>query len=384
MLFNSYSFLLFFLPVVLAGFYAIGIWHHARSAQLWLIGASFFFYGWWDYHFLVLLIFSILFNFGVGRRLALSVLPAPGDTGRYWLLVSGISVNLALIGYYKYAGFLSDAIAMMSGADFHLTGIVLPLAISFFTFQQIAFLVDAYRHEAEEFDFQNYVLFVTFFPQLIAGPIVHHKEMMPQFSRLKIGQDFWESFAVGLSVFIIGLFKKAVLADGFAIYATPVFDLSLTGQKIDFLTAWAGALAYTFQLYFDFSGYSDMAIGLGLMFGIRLPLNFFSPYKALNIIEFWRRWHMTLSRFLRDYLYFPLGGNRKGKARRYINLMLTMVLGGLWHGAGWTFVLWGSLHGSYLIINHGWHAIKPDFGSQNLWLRRAGRVLALTITLRQS
>lgn len=380
MLFNSYSFLVFFLPVVLAGFYGLAVWWHARAAQLWLICASLFFYGWWDYRFLALLVSSILFNFAVGAKLSGIGRTVQENRRRYWLLVFGIVANLTLIGYFKYAGFLADAISAIGGSDFYLSGIVLPLAISFFTFQQIAFLVDAYRHQAEEFDFQNYVLFVTFFPQLIAGPIVHHKEMMPQFSKMKIGPEFWTSFAVGLSVFIVGLFKKVVLADGFAVYATPVFDQGLTGAPIDFLTAWAGALSYTFQLYFDFSGYSDMAIGLGLMFGIRLPLNFFSPYKSLNIIEFWRRWHMTLSRFLRDYLYFPLGGNRKGKSRRYLNLTLTMLLGGLWHGAGWTFVFWGGLHGLYLVVNHAWHAVKPEALSENSWLRRPVRLLALTIT----
>jgi alginate O-acetyltransferase complex protein AlgI len=358
MLFNSYMFICLFLPIALLGYYALSSLSGMRLAQLWLILCSLFFYGWWDYRFLGLLIPSIVINFVIGRSLVLS--GASDDQGRFRLLFLGVTGNLVTIGYFKYAGFLSGIFQFASVADFNLGAIVLPLAISFFTFQQIAFLVDTYRRKTNEVDFQNYVLFVTFFPQLIAGPIVHHREMMPQFKNSDLRGKVSQYLALGLSIFIVGLFKKVVIADGFALFATPVFGLSLTGGSVDFLTAWMGALSYTFQLYFDFSGYSDMAIGLGLMFGVQLPLNFFSPYKARNIVDFWRRWHMTLSRFLRDYLYFPLGGNRKGNTRRYFNLVLTMLLGGLWHGAGWTFIFWGGLHGAYLVINHGWLAIKPS------------------------
>ncbi len=264
-----------------------------------------------------------------------------------------------MLGYFKYANFFVDNLNALVGSSLTLETIILPLAISFFTFQQITYLVDAYRGETREYHFLHYALFVTFFPQLIAGPIVHHREMLPQFARDTLYRLKAEHLAVGITIFTVGLFKKVVLADGIAIYATPVFEAAEAGVVLTLFEAWGGALAYSLQLYFDFSGYSDMAIGLARMFGIRLPLNFNSPYKASSIIDFWRRWHITLSRFLRDYLYIPLGGGRKGEARRITNLMITMLLGGLWHGAGWTFVLWGGLHGVYLVINHGWRRLFP-------------------------
>ena len=232
-----------------------------------------------------------------------------------------------------------------------LQQIILPLAISFFTFQQIAYLVDAWRGEAREYDFLHYCLFVTFFPQLIAGPIVHHKEMLPQFSSDRVYGLKSKNLAIGFTIFSIGLFKKVIFADGLSAYSIPIFDAAEQGVALTFVEAWIGSLAWTLQYYFDFSGYSDMAIGLARMFGVRMPLNFNSPYKATSMIEYWRRWHITLSRFLRDYLYIPLGGNRKGASRQRINLMVTMLLGGLWHGASWTFVIWGGLNGLFLIIN---------------------------------
>ncbi|MCL1465907.1 MBOAT family O-acyltransferase [Argonema galeatum] len=273
-----------------------------------------------------------------------------------------IAVNLALIGYFKYANFFADSVNHLIGTAFRLDPIVLPLAISFFTFVQITYLVDAYRGETKEDNFFNYCLFVTFFPHLIAGPIVHHKDLMPQFADKSIYRFKGEYLAVGLTIFFMGLFKKVVFADRIAVYATPVFDAASQGLPLTFFEAWAGVLAYTLQLYFDFSGYSDMAIGASYLFGIKLPLNFDSPYKAVNIIDFWRRWHITLSNFLREYLYIPLGGNRKGNFRRYLNLMITMLLGGLWHGAGWTFIFWGGLHGIYLVINHQWRSFRRWLG----------------------
>jgi alginate O-acetyltransferase complex protein AlgI len=230
----------------------------------------------------------------------------------------------------------------------------LPLGISFFTFTQIGFLVDAWRGSAREYRFMNYLLFVSYFPHLIAGPILHHAEMMPQLEREAAGGERAREVAAGLALFAIGLFKKVVIADGVGAYVAPVFDAPASGVALTAFDAWGGALAYAMQLYFDFSGYSDMALGVSLMFGIRLPLNFDSPYKAASLIEFWRRWHMTLARFLREYLYVPLGGNRRGEPRRYVNIMVTMVLGGVWHGAGWTFALWGAYHGLLLCINHAW------------------------------
>jgi len=363
MLFNSYEFLFVFLPIVLVGFHGFCIRGHARLATGWLALASLFFYGWWDPRYLLLLGASIAMNFMIGKWLSRSHERAPGR-GRRLVLVLGVGGNLAAIAYFKYAGFLVGTIDALAGTNFAIGPIVLPLAISFFTFQQIAYLVDTYRGVTAESDLLRYTLFVSFFPQLIAGPIVHHAEMMPQFRARGPGIRLRE-LHVGLSIFAVGLAKKAVLADGIAVYATPVFAAADQGETLTFFAAWGGALAYTFQLYFDFSGYSDMAIGAARMCGIRLPLNFHSPYKAQSIIDFWRRWHMTLSRFLRDYLYIPLGGSRRGQARRYANMMITMVLGGLWHGAGWTFVAWGALHGAYLTINQlwrvaarraGWHA----------------------------
>jgi D-alanyl-lipoteichoic acid acyltransferase DltB (MBOAT superfamily) len=305
---------------------------------------------------------------------------------RYGLLVAGVVINLALLGYYKYANFFIDNVNRLFDAGMFLEPILLPLALSFFTFQQISYLVDAYQHKTREGNFLHYCLFVTFFPQLIAGPIVHHRDMLPQFAQKAIYRINPSYLAVGITIFIIGLFKKVVVADSLAAYATMAFGAAANGIVLTLFEAWRGAIAYSFQLYFDFSGYSDMAIGLAYMFGIVLPLNFNSPYKAVNIIDFWRRWHMTLSRFLKDYVYIPLGGSRNGARRRYINLMLTMLLGGLWHGAAWTFVLWGGLHGLYLVINHGWHALKrrlgvnPDNGGAlATWSARLLTFIAVTV-----
>ena len=340
------------------------------GAIAWLVLASLFYYGWWNPAYLSLIFASMVVNFAVGRGIGRLDPVARGR--RRLLLAAGIALNLGLLGYFKYANFFVHTAANLTGADIALAPIVLPLAISFFTFQQIAYLADSYQGLASEYRFRHYALFVTFFPQLIAGPIVHHKEMMPQFMRDALLRPRARNIAVGGTILAIGLFKKVVLADGIAPYASPVFAAAAAGETLNFFEAWGGALAYTFQLYFDFSGYSDMAIGSARLFGIRLPLNFFSPYKATSIIEFWRRWHITLSRFLRDYLYIPLGGNRRGQLRRYANLMTTMVLGGLWHGAGWTFVFWGALHGAYLVINHAWHWLcrgsgLDDFNDTVIW-----------------
>lgn len=349
MLFNSFEFLFCFLPLSVVAFYTLAAVAGKRAAVAWLVLASLFFYGWWRPIYVVLLLASIGFNFSVSRLLsAIRTDPVASKL----LLGFGIAANLALLGYFKYANFFADSIGGLFSSSLQLPVIVLPLAISFFTFQQIAFLVDTRRGESEEPSFLNYCLFVTFFPQLIAGPIVHHKEMLPQFSAAEPSRISAHNVAVGLTLIIIGLFKKVVIADGLAIYVDPIFSAAEAGGTITIFEAWGSALAYTMQIYFDFSGYVDMALGAARIFGIYLPLNFNSPYKARSISEFWRRWHMSLSRFLRDYLYFPLGGNRLGSMRRNINLMIVMLLGGLWHGAGWTFVFWGALHGSYLVVNH--------------------------------
>jgi alginate O-acetyltransferase complex protein AlgI len=359
MLFNSYVFIFAFLPVVMLGFYLIGRSSHALAA-LWVAAASMFFYGWWDVRYVGLLLGSIAFNYGsgflIGHRVSLKTRQPK------ILLAAAIVINLMLLAYFKYANFFVDNLNQLTGSAWTLANVVLPLGISFFTFTQIAFLVDTYQGKVKEFNFVHYALFVTYFPHLIAGPVLHHAEMMPQFARRTVCHINWDNMAVGLSIFVLGLAKKVLLADSVADFSTPVFEAVKAGGEPMLVEAWVGALAYTLQLYFDFSAYSDMAIGLSLMFNVRLPLNFNSPYKATSIIEFWRCWHMTLSRFLRDYLYIPLGGSRMGTNRRYANLVITMLLGGLWHGAGWTFVIWGALHGFYLLVNHAWRAFKTRLG----------------------
>jgi alginate O-acetyltransferase complex protein AlgI len=355
MLFNSYIFIFAFLPLVLAVFYGLRRFDY-RLRIYWLVLASFFFYGWWNPVYVILLAVFVLANFAFGRLIGRSLEREPErgkSAAKFWLYI-GIAFNLSMILYYKYFYFL---ISQFFDADelvqhFAWASPLLPLGISFFTFQKIAYLVDTYQRKVVKHTFGEYALFVTFFPQLIAGPIVHQKDILPQFKRFAQPANLrW--IAMGAAYFVLGLVKKTLLADPLGGIAAPIFAKSLS-MPLGFAESWLGALAYTLQLYFDFSGYSDMAIGLGLLFGIRLPLNFNSPYKSRDIIDFWRRWHMTLSKFLRDYLYIPLGGNQKGPARRYLNLMLTMLIGGLWHGAGWTFILWGGLHGAYLCINHLW------------------------------
>jgi len=353
MLFNSYPFIFLFLPIVLIGFFYIGNRGHHRIAASWLIAASLFFYGWWNPAYLGLILGSILFNYSIG--LAITSNEMKGRSRK--LLILGLAGDLFLLGYYKYTNFLLATSNSILDTNFNLEAIILPLGISFFTFQKIAYLIDAYKGKTREYSFLSYCLFVVFFPQLIAGPIVHHREIIVQFSRDHIYKFNYKSFVIGVTIFSIGLFKKVILADGTVDYVSSIFSRADAGFPLTFISAWAGAFSYSFQLYFDFSGYSDMAVGIAHMFGIRLPMNFNSPYKSTSIIEFWRRWHMTLSRFLRDYIYIPLGGSRNGSIRHLLNLLLTMFVGGLWHGAGWTFVLWGSMHGLYLVINTVWRRL---------------------------
>ncbi|WP_423064317.1 MBOAT family O-acyltransferase [Candidiatus Paracoxiella cheracis] len=282
------------------------------------------------------------------------------------LLIFGVLGNTLLLAYFKYMNFFISNIHFFFGFNLSYINIALPLGISFFTFQQIAYLVDAYRGEAKVYAFKDYALFITFFPHLIAGPLVHHKDIIKQFEDPSVFNFKARNISEGFTLFCIGLFKKVILADGIGQYANLIFNYIEQGHDVSFLPAWCGILAYTFQIYFDFSGYSDMAIGLARILGVRLPCNFNSPYKSTSIIDFWRRWNITLSGFLKSYLYIGLGGNRKGKLRRYINLMITMTLGGLWHGASWTFVFWGILHGFYLCINHAWRSIKKLYGASDL------------------
>lgn len=366
MLFNSYTFLLLFLPLVLGGFLLLRPFSY-RLTVFWLGLASLAYYGYWNPdpgapwspQWLGLILSSCVFNFLIGRHLSRNT----GSSQRKSpILILGVAANLGLLGVFKYAGLFAKTAQWLGATGMPVPALTLPLGISFFTFQQIAYLIDAARGETEEYHFTDYLLFVSFFPQLIAGPIVHHKEMMPQF-RMRKSAGWHRHLPVGFGIFAIGLFKKVVVADPCAAIANPLFAAAAAegGRALTMGEAWTAAVAYSMQIYFDFSGYSDMAIGAARLFGIRLPLNFHSPYKASSIIDFWRRWHMTLSRFLRDYLYIPLGGNKHGSSRRYLNLMATMLLGGLWHGAGWTYVLWGGLHGGYLCLNHGWNHLKKKF-----------------------
>ncbi|MBS7457371.1 MBOAT family O-acyltransferase [Coralloluteibacterium stylophorae] len=390
MLFNSALFIGGFLPVVLAGFLLLAGMGRQRAAALWLMLASFVFYGWWNPAYVPLLAASILFNYLVGGRL----IRHPSRP----LLVAGIAANVLMLGYYKYTGFLVETLEHVAGTHWSIDQIVLPLAISFFTFQQIAYLVDAHAGVVKDHDLLDYALFITFFPQLIAGPITHHGEMMEQFRDRAVFRPRMDAIALGLTVFLVGLFKKVVFADPLGERASPVFAAAADGAMPGFGEAWGAALNYTLQIYFDFSGYSDMAIGLGLLFGIALPANFDSPFKARNVIEYWSRWHMTLTRFLTAYLYNPIvlritrarmaAGRplpRRGRMSpgTFVALLawptlFTMFVSGVWHGAGWQFLVFGLLHGLYLVVAHGWRAYKASRGrapDSDHWLARAAAVL---------
>ena len=343
MLFNSQVFIFGFLPIVLGGYYALAA--HRAWRQGFVVLASLVFYGWWDIRFLPLLVGLTLANWLIAQaygRWRVGAIP-----------VAGVVLNLAVLALFKYADFFGANIAAAFGQDWSPWRLILPLGISFFVFQKISYLVDLKRGDRHIYGFLDFCMFVTFFPQLIAGPLVRHNEIIGQFDLPPRRPAMWANLSRGATLFIIGVAKKVALADTLAMIVDPLFakasDVSLNAAE-----AYAAAGGYTLQIYFDFSGYSDMAIGLALMFGLSLPLNFNAPYRAVSIRDFWRRWHMTLSRFLRDYLYIPLGGNRCSPPRQLVNLLLTMFLGGLWHGANWTFVCWGGLHGAALAVNHAW------------------------------
>ncbi len=344
MLFSSQVFILLFLPVVVTAYYVVA-GHRALRLSLLLV-SSLVFYGWWDIRFVPLLPATIGVNWLVARAYA--------AYGRQSIVIGGVTFNLALIAFFKYANFFAESVLTLAGVEFQAFDIVLPLGISFFTFQQISYLVDLKRDQAPTYGLLEYACFVCFFPQLIAGPIVRHNELIPQFAELPWRADGVERIARGLVLFILGLVKKAFFADELAPIADAGFAMAGAAAAPGAEAAWQGALAYSLQLYFDFSAYSDMAMGLGAIFGFDLPLNFDNPYRASSIREFWRRWHITLSRFLRDYVYIPLGGSRQGAARTYVVALFTMLLCGLWHGAGWTFVAWGGLHGVAVCCNRMW------------------------------
>ncbi|SOD41826.1 MBOAT family O-acyltransferase [Nitrosovibrio sp. Nv4] len=365
MIFSSPKFILLFLPLAFFGYFFLNRLRLVLAGKAWLVAVSLFFYAYWNIAYLPLLLGSIFFNFAVGTSLSRNPASSRPWFSPRFVLGAGIVANLGLLGYFKYADFLIENINTAFDVGLNLPQILLPLGISFFTFTQIAYLVDSYRGEAKEYDFLNYALFVTFFPHLIAGPILHHREMMSQFASRWTLAVRYRNIALGLFIFSIGLFKKVVIADTFAVWADAGFD---GGKTLDFFSAWATSLSYTFQLYFDFSGYCDMAIGAALLFNIWLPINFNSPYQALDIQDFWRRWHMTLSRYLRDYLYIPLGGSRCSTPRVYFNLMATFILGGLWHGASWMFVIWGALHGAALVVHRAWSGLGLSMPKAAAWL----------------
>lgn len=355
MLFNSYEFILLYLPITLILYYQLAKRVSNSAAKNFLILASLCFYSYWDVNNLPILLTSILMNYLFAHLLSQNSSKA--------ILTAGIVFNLLFLGYFKYTDFVLQNLNVLAGTSFELQSIMLPLGISFFTFTQTAYLVDVYRGETKEYTKSDYLLFVTIFPHLIAGPILYHKDMIPQFSVAENYKLNYKNLTYGIVWFTIGLFKKVVIADKLAIWANQVFNNTMNLTMLD---AWGGSLAYSLQLYFDFSGYSEMAIGLGLLFNYNLPLNFNLPYRAISIIDFWRRWHMTLSAFLKNYLYIPLGGNRCSSHMR--NILITMFLGGLWHGAGWTFIFWGVLHGVFICINHLWRKTKIQLPKFINWL----------------
>ncbi|WP_313893770.1 MBOAT family O-acyltransferase [Psychrobacillus sp.] len=372
MLFNSFEFIFIFLPVVFIIYFVLNRKKYLLAAKVWLVVSSLFFYAWWNINFLPIICLSILVNYSIGNILSTKKY----TTNQKWILTVGIFLNVLLLGFFKYVDFFIVNLNALFDGEIPLFHLALPLAISFFTFQQIGYLVDAYHGEVKERDFLNYTLFVSFFPQLIAGPIVLHKKIMPQFADRRNKFFNSKNISVGIFVFSIGLFKKVILADTFAIWATQGFDQL---HSLSFIEAWIVSLSYTFQLYFDFSGYMDMATGAALLFNIKLPVNFNSPYKALNIQDTWSRWHMTLGQFLYRYIYFPVNRFLLRKVftplhikkytmlRSNIALMILFLISGIWHGAGWTFVFWGFLHGAATIIHRHWKSAGFKMNKYIAW-----------------
>jgi len=383
MLFPTGEFLFVYLPITVGMFFLIARLAGPRAAAAWLMLASLFFYSFWRPVHVLLLVASIVFNYCAGGMI-LRAREGGDPLAPRRVLTFVIGTNLAVLAYFKYSNFLIATLNDLTALNIPTLDVALPIGISFFTFTQIAYLADVYAGKAVERSPVRYSLFVTYFPHLVAGPVLHHAQMMPQFREERVYRPELRNFTIGIAFLALGLIKKVLIADSFAPIANDVFGAA-GGGNLPTETAWRGILAYTMQIYFDFSGYSDMAVGLSMLIGVRLPYNFDSPYKSTSIVDFWRRWHMTLSAFLRDYLYIALGGNRKGKARRYVNLLLTMVLGGLWHGASWTFVIWGALHGMYLMVNHGWRFAVSRFRTSdqpgNPLASFVGRALASALTL---
>jgi alginate O-acetyltransferase complex protein AlgI len=394
MIFNSWQFLFAYLPAVLAGTFLLARFN-SGAAQCWLIAASLFFYAAWNAAYLPLLLGSIVFNYAIAARMSRTENPRTRD----WLLGLAVVVDLGLLGYYKYAGFFLATLNQAAGTGYTWRTLILPLGISFYTFQQLTLLADISSGRIKDFRFRDFLLFVTFFPHLIAGPIVHHSEMMPQFQKADYRLN-WENLAVGFVLLAIGLFKKVILADSIADLVTPIFTQAAAGQPVSFLFAWAASIGFTLQMYFDFSGYSEMALGLARMVGIKLPMNFNSPLKALSVVDYWSRWHITLTRFLTAYVYTPLAiglARRRARSRRpglagprttwgaflsiiAVPTMATMFLSGLWHGAGSQFLVFGVLHGAALVVNHAWRLVRPRFWPDTAHYLRTTKWIAWTLT----
>ncbi len=354
MLFNSSEFIFIFLPIVVIVYYALNKLRLIKIATAWLVMASLYFYSNWNINFLPIIITSTIFNYSIGSTLTGNF---KLNVDKKFLMFFGIVGNLLILGYYKYFNFLIDNINAVFHQNFNYMNIIMPLAISFFTFQQIAYLVDSYNGKTKDYDFLTYCLFITFFPRLMQGPITRAEEMMPQFYSLRKKFLNWKNLSLGLFLFSVGLFKKVVFADLLSKWV--VFGYGNI-DSLTLLESWITVLSYTFQIYFDFSGYTDMALGLGLMFNIVIPQNFNNPYIANDIQDFWRRWHITLSRCLKDYVYIPLGGNRKGTFRTYMNVFWVFLICGIWHGANWTYIIWGIMHGIASIINRGYKLLKIE------------------------
>lgn len=379
MLFNSYIFVFVFFPICLIGYYCLLKKGKPGAASVFLTAMSLWFYGYFNLSYLFIMICSIAGNYLFHRLLSGKNLclrrgdygetTEQGKTGEYGgvkrraVLVLAVALNLGVLFYFKYFDFFLDTMNAAFGTDFVLRGILLPLGISFFTFQQISFVVDTYRGEVADCSLSEYALFVSFFPQLIAGPIVNHGEMLPQFRAMGKKKADWERIAGGVALFVLGLSKKVLLADTFGAGVDYGYEnLAVLGQA----DAWLVILFYALQLYFDFSGYCDMAVGIGRMLGIEIPVNFNSPYKAVNIVDFWKRWHITLNRFFTKYVYIPLGGNRKGRGRMYLNLLIVFFLSGLWHGAGFHFIVWGMLHGVLYVVTRFWQGRVRQENDKNV------------------
>ena len=354
MLFNSYEFIFLFLPITLTTYFLLNNYNKNMLAKSWLVVASLYFYSYFNKSYLILIVVSIFINYFIGTELNSKI---DNVIRRKVLLIFGVLFNLGALGYFKYYDFFIKNINYIFKTNFNLLHIMLPLGISFFTFQQLSYVIDNYYRKSFNYDFLSYCLFVTFFPQLIAGPIVLPAEMLPQFENEENKKINWENMNRGLYLFSIGLAKKVIIADTISHFANAGFDMM---ESLNFLEAWLTSVSYTLQLYFDFSGYCDMAMGIGMMFNIMLPINFNSPYRSTNIQEFWRKWHITLGRFMTSYLYIPLGGNRNGESKTLRNLFIVFFTSGIWHGAGWNFVIWGMLHGICILI----HRIWKNFGKR--------------------